>query len=444
MELPVHFGSRPVATISADAQGPTLTYTQAWLSAPDRFPVSLSMPFQADPFGNEQILPWLMNLLPEGEPLRTMTRAVGVAPEDALGLIAETGNDLAGALSIAPQQPRGEPGYRPIPDADALERIIEELPARPFLIGEEGVSMSLAGAQDKLPVALIDGQLTVPINGAPSTHILKPDNPRLPGSVENEALCMILARRIGLNVAPVTTGIAGGRSYLLVERYDRTGIGTEVHRLHQEDFCQALARPPAAKYEFNGTGTRGPSIADLFALVRQHMTARDITRLLDAVILNIAIGNVDSHAKNYSILLGPGTPQLAPLYDLMSGLAWPNITQNHAQAIGGGRRGRHIYGRHWRRMAEAAGLAARGTIQRVEQVTTRLLRELPAAVDEVAAMPAGSAMLEIFAKEIEERATEVRTHSGQEGVPEVASTEDKAPAIGASAYSRDGEPNGNG
>src|SRR3546814_7028899 len=60
-----------------------------------------------------------------------------------------------------------------------------------------------------------------------------------------------------------------------------------------------LFRSPAAKYEFNGTGTRGPSIADMFALVRQHMTARDITRLLDAVIFNIAIGNVDSHAKNY-------------------------------------------------------------------------------------------------------------------------------------------------
>ena len=125
--------------------------------------------------------------------------------------------------------------------------------------------MSLAGAQEKLPVAIKDGQIAVPINGAPSTHILKPDNPRLPGSVQNEALCMLLARRIGLNVAPVTTGVAGKRSYLLVDRYDRMGTGNDVRRLHQEDFCQALGRPPAAKYEFNGTGTRGPSIADMFA-----------------------------------------------------------------------------------------------------------------------------------------------------------------------------------
>jgi serine/threonine-protein kinase HipA len=439
VDLPVHYEDRLVATISADAQATRLTYADAWSSSADGFPVSLAMPIRPEPYEGDQVLPWLMNLLPEGEPLRAMTRALGAAPEDALGLIAQTGNDLAGALSIAPQQPRDSPGYRPIPDADALERIIEELPARPFLVGEDGVSMSLAGAQEKLPVAVIDGQIAVPINGAPSTHILKPDNPRLPGSVQNEALCMVLARRIGFNVAPVTTGVAGERNYLLVGRYDRIGTGNDVRRLHQEDFCQALGRPPAGKYEFNGTGTRGPSIADMFALVRQHMTARDINRLLEAVIFNIAIGNVDSHAKNYSILLGPGAPQLAPLYDLMSGLAWANITQNHAQAIGGQRRGRHIYGRHWRRMAEAAGLAARGTVQRVEQVTTRLLRALPATVEEVASMAAGSAMLQIFANEIGELATEVRAHAEQEGASDVTEMpSDDSPATGASAYSSDG------
>ena len=214
MDLPVHYEDRLVATISADARATRLTYHDTWLSAPDRFPVSLAMPLQAEPFGGDLVLPWLMNLLPEGEPLRAMTRALGAAPEDALGLIARTGSDLAGALSIAPQPPRGEPSYRRIPDAAALERIIADLPARPFLIGEDGVAMSLAGAQEKLPVALIDGQIAIPVNGAPSTHILKPDNPRLPGSVANEALCMVLARRIGLNVAPVTTGLAGARSYL--------------------------------------------------------------------------------------------------------------------------------------------------------------------------------------------------------------------------------------
>lgn len=434
--LPVHLGDQRVATIQATTQGATLMYEAAWLSNPDRFPISLSMPLQHEPHGSDLVWPWLMNLLPEGEPLRAMTRVLGAAPEDALGVVARVGEDLAGALRIAPQPPTGEPGYRAIPDGAALGRIIDELPARPFLAGDEGVSMSLAGAQDKLPVALVEGRIAVPIHGAPSTHILKPDNPRLAGSVHNEALCMVLARRVGLDVAAVSTGLAGGRAYLLVDRYDRVGSGVSTGRLHQEDFCQALARAPAAKYEFNGTGTRGPSIADLFALVRRHMTARDTNRLIDAVIFNIAIGNVDSHAKNYSIMLGPGGARLAPLYDLMSGLAWQGITENHAQAIAGQRRGRHIHGRHWRRMAEAAGLSARGTIRRVEQVTSRLLHELTAAVTEVAAMPTGPGMLDIFREQIERRATEVRANARVDGTPDPDAHEDGAPSVGASAYSR--------
>ncbi len=67
------------------------------------------------------------------------------------------------------------------------------------------------------------------------------------------------------------------------------------------------------------------------------MTARDINRRLDAVIFNIAIGNVDSHAKNYSIVLSTQRIELAPLYDLMSGLDWPNITHAPSMdATGGG------------------------------------------------------------------------------------------------------------
>jgi serine/threonine-protein kinase HipA len=36
-----------------------------------------------------------------------------------------------------------------VPDEQALEPILDELPAKPFLVGERGVSMSLAGVQEK-------------------------------------------------------------------------------------------------------------------------------------------------------------------------------------------------------------------------------------------------------------------------------------------------------
>jgi serine/threonine-protein kinase HipA len=407
-----------VGVIGAGEAGPEIAYDEAWRVRRDAVPISLTMPLSQARHGPEVAVAWLMNLLPEGEPLRAMTRALGVARDDILGLIAQTGGDLAGAFTVGRSKPAETSALAPIGSETELVRIVEALPARPFLVGGEGVSMSLAGAQEKLPLALADGRLAIPTGGAASTHILKPDNSVLPGSVVNEALCMTLARRCGLLAAPVTTGMAGARRYLLVERYDRVIREGRTLRVHQEDFCQALGRPPGAKYEHNGFGVPGPSLAEMFALVRAHMTARDINRLLDAVIFNIAVGNVDSHAKNYSILLRPGSVELAPLYDLMSGLDWPAITPNHAQDIGGQRRGRHIYGRHWRRMAESAGLAAPGTLRRVASVTARILAELPRAAEEVAAMPAGGERLDRFAAAIAERTRLVAEHAAIDGPPE--------------------------
>jgi serine/threonine-protein kinase HipA len=414
--VPIHLADEHVAEVDSDSG--ELRYVPQWVQNDESFPISLSMPLAADPYAADFVIPWLTNLLPEGDPLRALAQMIGVSSEDVIGLLEAAGGDVAGALSIGEREPTGDPGYHWLEDEHQLETIINELPRRPFLADEEGVSMSLAGAQNKLPVHAEGERLAIPVNGAPSTHILKPDNPRLPGSVQNEALCMVLAARAGLPVAEVTTGVAGERQFLLVTRYDRSGPDGAVRRIHQEDFCQALGRFPAAKYEFNGTGRRGPSLAEMFELCRDHMTARDINQLLDAIIFNVAVGNVDAHAKNFSILLEPRRVRLAPLYDLMSGLAWEGITHNNAQAIGGQRRSRYVYGRHWRRLAEAAGLSPRATVKRVEQVVAKVLDQLDAAAQMVAEKPAGQGiMLNVFVDQIRGLATEVRSHALIEGDP---------------------------
>jgi len=386
MTIPVWYEDRCVATIE---DGPVFRYDPAWLAAKDGFPASATMPLQAADIPGETLLPWLQNLLPESGPLHTMGRTLGVARGDILGMLARIGRDTAGALTIGPPAPGEAPGYREVPDDAALERIIEELPAKPFLAGDEGVSMSLAGAQDKLPVALRDGRIAIPVHGAASTHILKPDNPRLWGSVQNEALCLTLARICGLTAAEATTGVAGARSYLLVSRYDRVQTGSGWRRLHQEDFCQALGRPPTEKYQHNQTGHPGPSLADFFGLTRGRMTGADTLRLLDAVIFNIVTGNVDSHAKNYSMLISPGGFRFAPLYDLMCGAAWESITLNHAQSVGGQRRGMHIQRRHWLRMAEECGLNGTATVRRVIRMADLVFTRLDQAIEAVRALPAG-------------------------------------------------------
>src|SRR3546814_14101082 len=68
------------------------------------------------------------------------------------------------------------------------------------------------------------------------------------------------------------------RSFLLIERYDRTrGAGGQFVRLHQEDFAQALGVRSERKYASDG----GPTFKDSFALLRQAIThpARAISKL---------------------------------------------------------------------------------------------------------------------------------------------------------------------
>lgn len=404
--IPVFYDQFEVGRFTLTEGGPAFRYDPRWLRTAQAFPISLSVPLQDRLYGPDILEPWLRNLLPEASALAVAGRKLGIAKDDAIGMLLRIGQDTAGALSFEKPQPTLPPSIRPILAEAELERIIEELPAKPFLVGEEGVSMSLAGVQEKLPVFVqADGALAIPINGMPSTHILKPnDEKRLFGNVQNEALCMVLAAQCGLPTAAVTTGKAGLRSYLLVTRYDRVLRGTRPPlRIHQEDFCQALGKPPSAKYERNQTGIKGPMLKDMIGLVSASMTALETNRMLDAVIFNVLICNTDSHAKNYSILLTGERTTLAPLYDLNCADCW-DVTRNMSQTISGKDRGDHLHGRHWKRFAEECKLRPSLILPRVERMAGKLLRALPAARTAVEAMPAGGhVMLDQFCTAIERR-----------------------------------------
>ena len=405
-ELPVFYETRRVGTIEVHADGPSFVYDPGWLATRGAFPLSILMPLSPRRVPPATFLNWASNLLPEGAQLRAVGLKLGAAPEDVVAILAEIGRDTAGALSIGKPGSASPGGWRPVPDEAALERIIGELPLKPFLAGEDGVSMSLAGVQSKIGVAIdTAGRICIPVDGAPSTYILKPDSDRLFGGTQNEALCLVLARRCGLKAPAVTTGRAGSRSYLLVTRYDRIEQAGRWRRLHQEDFCQALGKPPSAKYESNQTGIRGPSIADMFALTRNAMRAPDVINLLDYVIFNVLCCNTDAHAKNYSLMISGKGFELAPIYDVMCAAAWENVTRNLAQKIAGKNRGEHLKRRHWQALAADCGLNPTRLVARVDTFARAMLREVNAAAGEVAAMPAGThVLMPTFVAAIEGRA----------------------------------------
>ena len=345
-------------------------YDAAWLADATAPALSFSLPKQAEPFNRRACQAFFGGILPEEGQRTAIARALGVSADNEFRLLEYLGGEVAGALTLLPE---GEMPALPsaaapkLLDDDSLVQLLDHLPIRPMLAGEDGLRLSLAGAQSKLPVLVIDGQIALPAPGQPTSHILKPPIARFAGTTENEYFCMSLARAVGLDVAPVEMRVVGDRSFHLIARYDRAiGSAGGVIRLHQEDFAQALGIPSHRKYASEG----GPTFTDCFALLRRAATRppRDILGLLDAAIFNLIIGNGDAHAKNFSLLHRDGAITLAPLYDLLSTILYPALSAKLAMKIGGKAILEDIEPLHWDRFAADAQLGAPFVRTRVAQL----------------------------------------------------------------------------
>jgi serine/threonine-protein kinase HipA len=266
-------------------------------------------------------LDFFENMLPEGPALARMANLAGVRPVDTYGILKAFGRDCAGAIMVLPDGERpgghGGSGYSPMTSGD-LQRVINALDGAPLgAAPERGFRPSLAGFQRKALLGRrADGTWQLPCGDAPSTWILKPDGPH--PMAANEATCLRLAAACGLAVPETELLDVSGLPVLAVRRYDRqdSAAGDIPARVHQEDGCQASATPPGLKYEEQG----GPALRDLARLLRNFGDPREVTSLLRRTTFNMAVGNADAHAKNFSMLHEPDSPavRLAPLYDVLS------------------------------------------------------------------------------------------------------------------------------
>lgn len=376
--LTVWWHAEPVGRLAIDTHGDLgFAYASSWLASPQAGPISQSLPVREGVFSRRECLPFFEGILPEESQRQIVAAVLGVSPRNEFRLLERLGGEIAGALSLWPEgidpPPINGPFEHKLLSDEAVCAMIDELPRRPFLAGEEGPRLSLAGAQAKLPVIVTDGRIALPAPGQPTTHILKPPITRFEGTTENEAYAMRLARRIGLDVADVRLGRAGGKTFLLVARYDRTVLPDgSVMRLHQEDFCQALGYTSGRKYASDG----GPVFRDLFGLLRRAATrpAIEVLKLFDAAIFNLIIGNADAHGKNYSLLYDNQT-KLAPLYDLLSTVAYPELSPKLAMRIARRARLEDIELRDWAGFAKETGLTEPFIRRRTKLLCTRVLEE---------------------------------------------------------------------
>jgi serine/threonine-protein kinase HipA len=415
-ELVTLLDGKEVGRVHNDARGRlTFVYDDQWRNATEAYPLSLSMPIAAKEHGRAVVEAFLWGLLPDNEQVLARWAAkFQVSARNVFALISHVGEDCAGAVQF--MTPERLEAIRSGKE-DKVEWLDEsELAKRLQMLREDHAAwrlprdtgqFSLAGAQPKTALLLQNERWGIPSGRIPTTHILKPPTGHFDGHAENEHICLMLARNLGLPTAQSKVVRFKDEVAIVVERYDRQQKGNDIIRVHQEDICQALGIMPTKKYQNEG----GPSPVNIIDLLRTYSTDRDtdLDTFGAALGFNWLIAGTDAHAKNYSLLLSGPDVRLAPLYDIASILSYDEVDLRKAKLamkIGGEYKVSQIGLRQWQKFAREV----RADVDQLVEVLIFMAKQLP---DEVAAARARAqeeglnhALVERLATQLIDRARE--------------------------------------
>lgn len=310
-----------VGVLQRESQGVSFVYDAG---GGTRTQIATTLPVRKEPYvlKGDSLHPFFAGLLPEGLRLTALIKAVKTSPDDLFTLLAASGHDLIGDVSVS--ESREHKAIQALDEEGVdfekvnFEHLFQES------ITTDSYEMrkrdpSIAGVQNKISAQMIS--FPVAITGKKKRYILKLSSKDFPKIVENEHFFMCLAKRCG--VTSVDTKIvydSEKKSALLVERFDRV-YDNELHQvraLSQEDACQFLGRYPQDKYRL--------SVKEIAHGIAEYCSypVIQVAELLRLVLFSYLIANGDLHAKNISILEHPDLALhiLAPGYDLLSTLPY--------------------------------------------------------------------------------------------------------------------------
>lgn len=320
--------------VKAPTGAHSFQYSDLWLKIPGSRPISLSMPLRKRPYVGDEVYNFFDNLLPDSPEIRQRIvaryHANSTQPFD---LLAKIGQDSVGALQLIPGDALPSDvktiEYTQLSNQE-LDRVLAGYQSKaPLGMLEEfdDFRISVAGAQEKTALLNYQGKWCLPRGSTPTSHIIKlpigqirthSHTLDLSDSVENEYLCMLVAKEFGMPVPNCEILETNRIKALAVERFDRryASDGSWLMRIPQEDFCQTFNVSSARKYENQG----GPGIVDIMdKLLGSTTPEQDRYTFMSSQVLFWLLAATDGHAKNFSVFILPeGKYQLTPLYDILS------------------------------------------------------------------------------------------------------------------------------
>ena len=186
--LAVYLNCTQVGVYEQDRHGAvSFQYAEPWLNDDAAYPLSKTLPLKDEAFNGNAARPFFAGILPEEDPRKKIAAILGISAANDFAMLERIGGECAGAVCLLPEDAPApndtDPDVRELSDAE-LESVIRELPRRPLMAGEEGVRLSLAGAQGKLPVLIRDDKICLPLGSTPSSHIIKPEPERFLGLLQ--------------------------------------------------------------------------------------------------------------------------------------------------------------------------------------------------------------------------------------------------------------------
>lgn len=313
-----------------------------------KYPISLSLPLSKEPYKEKACRAYFGGLLSENINMRDLlAKKYKIGINNDFKLLEEIGRDCAGAVSFRyKDEPEQAEDFIKITGKilsdKELKKLIEELPYKPYM----GNRISLAGAQEKTAVCVIDGKIAMPDTDIPTTHIIKTALPKFSQTIQNEYICMKTAKKIGIDVPNVEIRNADSLEFLLIERFDRQIKNGKIKRILQEDFAQSLGVQSRDKYD-------AVTFKDCLRVLNQTTTpAKTKSEFVKRVVFNYLTGNTDAHSKNFSISFYDGKNiELTPAYDLLCSSVY-DCDQRIAMKIGKAKFYKDVTEKDWELFAQ--------------------------------------------------------------------------------------------
>ena len=363
----------------ADTDSAAFCYAEEYLKLPNVRGISFSLPLQKEVFSPEKTKIFFEGLLPEGFSRKAIADWLKTDENDYLSILEKLGTECLGAIRIYKEDEELKEAEYELLTIEQVNALAAEGATKSTEILME-THLSLTGASGKVGLYFDENNKNwyLPKGKAASTHIIKQSHIRLQQIVLNEQLCMLTAKKIGINVPEsfiINLGYGEEDKILYAtKRYDRmidyniqTGGLPCPSRLHQEDFGQALTISAGKKYEKNESGYMNK----MFQLLNNYVTnpVEDKIKLWDMIVFNYFIGNTDCHVKNFSLLYSEDLKKicLAPAYDIICTGIY-GLTNEMSFFIGGESDISKMSRETFRKAAKEVGLGEKFAMKRFDYI----------------------------------------------------------------------------